>query len=1446
MDEVPEHLQCPISLDVLLDPVAMPCCGKIFSRSSFAGVVGLRGSDEDVLCPWCREPVPAKLSLSDLPTVPNMRDAVDHFFATRAQQTPVVSAPAAHATWEATLQFVDCGQPSFRPKLAKVCVRNSRREAIWSTAFFCVVDKSGSMRGNPISQVQYALRQITSSAAQRSNMRLFLVPYDDHATVFFVDPSKPERVAHDMIDHIADRMGGTRFESAFRQVTQTVASMPDRDRVSDVVVLFLTDGQDTSQTSKTSMIKRFADDMRSVWNKRFVVHTLGFAAQHDFDFLQKLSECGNVPGMYKYADPTEDCDQLSSKISSVVQNVFENTGAANVDVEVDARVLHRFPAGCWIAVPPGRPTPNQVSIRIDGEGEVQAELQVCTAESSDNLTTMLDWFGLKMDDFASELMVLADAKGLDGLCSQLHAELLTSRMGALAHKLSVLGEPDATDAMHRLALLQQSLETVKRGQAVDRLKLADQATEGRCKTAKPLPAKKIVVSNQPAVATAAVQRSAPSRWVFVRRYDEALRRRLRDTEAAQVQKHVFTADNAQCMARICSAEGGGQAGDAARLRLMCYAGRVPVVDAFLRRLSVNQATLLDAVRTPGPHGYNALQLSVLYGRDKIYEVLKASLPASHLAAILEGGACSGNTLFATNVQYDNLRMATKLVVDKLVVVDQDMIDSAPTTRTRWLLSMSQATLSLQTAAATANLEMVRELLPTDASVLSWKIFAPAFLSKAVERDADYLAVFELLISQGRLDPDEVVHDFVSETDEVTWPLFLASERGNLRLLQLILRTLPRVESAISRQNTKGGHCLWIACCKKHLDVVTILLEHEADPNLPNQANENCLIPAIQSSSAEIVECLLQHPDSLRCDLYNPSRDNPYILCCRVGQVRILDMLLQRCSRQELLEVHAQSAQIDGFNPLVAAAELDRADCIETCFRYCADLEWRTSPENQVLPGATALAVACFYSRTNAFATLVRLGADVFATTADGSNILHVAVKKSNPEIIRKIMHMGTEVRARLLRQTDHAGHTPSHYARMLGNESMHEEFFSDRLAMLVERAILGADDDALDTMVRYGETPGMFEFADFVDRDASESVFRPVSFASLAVLCGNAKALTTLETMGVDVDRPDALGVSARFWQSFARGDTTKALSPDSPLARMLRRVADAYVASYQNKLLLGRTPERVGLTIFTADSPDIGMQMHDGYRKSCDAGTLSRLRSPDLFPMSTFVSKLAKQPAGGNCTSGIGLALWNAKVHTIRLVAAGEPVLEPMHILALSLYMSSKSVFQSVNETLCAWTENNFWSPLVATVYRAAALLPTVNVPVYRYVPVSFDPECFRIGAVLSWGAFSICSKEYGSCVAGITENKGMVFIVHGHSGRDISRFSKTEADQQVLFLPESRFVVTQFYQANVTALAQANIRHTTFRIRDKDIANAARGKCIIVELTEVADPAVPALLAE
>jgi uncharacterized protein YegL len=78
-----------------------------------------------------------------------------------------------------------------------------------------VVDKSGSMSGNPINQVKQALIHIVSMSNSNSNVKIQIIAYDSLATILNTNISLANTIQS--INNIkAD--GGTNFMSAFEKI----------------------------------------------------------------------------------------------------------------------------------------------------------------------------------------------------------------------------------------------------------------------------------------------------------------------------------------------------------------------------------------------------------------------------------------------------------------------------------------------------------------------------------------------------------------------------------------------------------------------------------------------------------------------------------------------------------------------------------------------------------------------------------------------------------------------------------------------------------------------------------------------------------------------------------------------------------------------------------------------------------------------------------------------------------------------------------------------------------------------------------------------------------------------------------------------------------------------------------------------------------------------------
>jgi ankyrin repeat protein len=718
---------------------------------------------------------------------------------------------------------------------------------------------------------------------------------------------------------------------------------------------------------------------------------------------------------------------------------------------------------------------------------------------------------------------------------------------------------------------------------------------------------------------------------------------------------------------------------------------------------------------------------------------------------------------------------------------------------------------------------------------------------------EHIQIFHLLIENKLLDPDqtyEIPNPTIDKKDsddemEITWPLFVASEKGDPNLFTLLISKCSK--ESVLRQNKKGSYCLWIASCNKHIDIVSMLISAGADPNQVNVKGENSIIPACQKSQS-IVEILLVA--GARLDLYDKTRDNPFILCCRTDQSQILEMFLQRMKSNELDFIHTQYADIDGFNPLHAAVEQNRVNCIRVLFNYRANLEWKTMPDNPIISGATALHLACFYDMLESFKLLQEFGANLYAQTDVGEfNCMHIAVRRGHMRIVGYLMSL-KDAKDIWLTQKDSDGRVPGYYAQISGNEAIYEEYFCNRLTQYMEKLIYAPPDVTelcSNVIIKYGQSLGVYEYPSLTNLDLG----RGVDLATMAILNKSQTLYDTLIRLNVDMNRKDDYGVCANFWKALMESDTETVkmikdtdtdTGTDPEVDLMLRRLESIRSKSLQNKILLS-TPNKPP----TSDDKDVKLigddtgsltgsltallKMNNGYDQKVDKSIISMLKRTGSIEQSLlgFIDKLKGKDS-------IELVLWNARIHMIKLIAIDEKYLSPVQIMALYLYTSSRQIFEQVNLTLSQWASKSasIWHPFIFTLYQAIESIPRFEGEVYRTINYKFDRDIFKIGTEVTWSTFSICSKEYSSCVDAIKRDTGIIFIVKSKSGRDIGRYSPTPVDQDVIFLPGSKFVITNYFQANQITLAQANIREKTFKIRDKDIENAINGKCIIIEVVE------------
>jgi ankyrin repeat protein len=1372
------ELMDPITLDWLEDPISLGgCCGRVISRLSLTTALANQPN-----CPLCQ----ANLSNFDAQSAPMCVNIAYMVEEAKAKANPPAVEPDLNrpAKWKAKLFKLQRQNSVYQSVIGRLEITNTNQAFNFKTLLIPVIDKSGSMAGNPIVQAQYSLNRIIDLSYANPNIVSQIVTYDDSARIIPIDCSQPIEYYRQIVRQIQGGCG-TSFRSAFDRIVEIATQAQSKPEISSIAIIFLTDGEDSSvgKDQRAKLAQDLKAKLAQVWKRDYVLHSVGFGGGHDFDFLNCLRQIGTSEGAYRYANPGEDSDSLSNKINSLLNVIASGSAIPMKLLSIsDGSSLITIKSGengqYWLDLTPGYDL-SKVELELTINNAQPERIAVDWEELHDDKMTELwgQWYTNLIDQIATEILLLSKSK-IESLDQQIHCEVLQHRSRSILPYLDV----ESSNAV-RLQQLMESLKVVKAGGQVNQQKLNDMKFEGKNATATTAPksVSKLIDSVIPRTSLIPTFNSNSWQTIPKPKYDRCTVR----PESSEIECVCANWSNEKGLqwlsANVDTWKDYKDSNESNILAILSSIGRCHHVEVVLN-IGIEGLIMVDMINAKNKHGHNAMDLTILFGYWKTYDLLKKA-----------GGQPSlpGQMLLRSCLSSGYVITAGYLLRDKFAQVEEDMADSAPTQAiVQWLSSRTQKEISLETAISKCMLDIVEVQL---AKVE--KISLEPYMTMFSKPTPDQVKLITMLFQSGKVDPHQTVETMNTHDNEkeLIWPLYLAAEMGQTVLVNQILSLPSTSHEIINRQNCKGRTALWIASCGRHVEVVEALLNAGADPNVASYKGDSPLVPACQKGAEVIIELLLAAGVDL--NRYDQSRDNPILTCCRTGQARSLEILLKTFQPEALKAILVAYAKIDGFPPLLASAELDKVDCIRVCHNYGADLEWRTEQDNQILSGATALHLACFYGRLNAVRTLCDLGSDILSqTTTNGWTPIHLAIKQGHVEVVRYLMTRDKDKKS--LNMTDNEGKTPMYYANMQGNEALKEEFFTNPLAVMLDRVLISSEEMTKKcalVLAQYGRSEGCFEYADLTNLELSSGL----SVLSQSILNGNVDFVNVFAKGGVDFNQKDSQGIPPTFWAQ-AVGLKIPGLELGELAKEMIERVHQATKSSVQNRLL-------------------------------------TNLSSGQNQSLLGFMDKLKKIFPGGQ-KQNLDSVIWDAKIHLLKMIAHGETKLQPIHLLALYLFTGQQAIMNQVNLALSDWQSNSIWQPFIQCLYQGLKTCDTYEGEVYRAVDCPFSAEDYQIGNQIEWGCFSTCSTEWKTSAELIAQKKGIIFIVKSQTGRQISQFSKTPVDKEVMFLPGSKFRIVDHYVGNAIALGQSNIRKTSYKMEEKDYVKAVTGKlCVMIELEEV-----------
>jgi len=1431
LERMRQDLTDPITLELVEDPIIVPCCTKAFSRLSL--VQAFESAEKQ--CPSCRQLLPD----FDPMTAPTN--------LVMASMVATLKLPTNAAKWSASLTPVIGNLAEL-----KISLENSQFK-IRPSLFIPVCDTSGSMSGNPRQQVEAALIHIMAIARLNPMIQTSIIRYSSMASVIDTTGSQDDIIRR--INNMYDG-GGTNFLAAFEKIRDTLANYVYSDQplphaISNVTIVFMTDGQDGSSKNRDELVA-FLRESLIEWNGPICVHTVGFSGGCDKQFLEKLRLTGTVEGTFRYAEPQDDPDTLCQKLTGLFDVIARNSSVPvtfslqNGLFRLNANKLEdtasvQFPVGrnnkgvysTWVTFD-RLPTLHIKSANLGTQ--IPVTLNDSRFVDEKQKTLFQQWIATLLDEMAAEILDLS--KTPKNLVFDLHCALILQRLDAIRLK-SQVGQ------FERLDFLVQQVTALRKGSEVHVGKLSDARFSSQFAPVKSTSVHKSISAASPLAIQDTHNQTSDGltykRESHLRRYSHNNVGKNRNA----IQEAICALNCNKLSPVIEAMIDGLQQADITHtdidgnntLHLAAYCGCSLILERILQKavgVNINAANNDDetaitlAIKKQG--FWKCIKMLVRHNAFITDDRLKALE-----AYAVDIGYVVTAKLLAT-LSNGNADMNCKQVDIKMTAEYIDFLyDTAIEKKIEFdVQSYLRAALAKRMTKLVKTLLTVHQAVPDINMLMDY-----CFPEKPDDPETDsYLDLVKLLIKNRP--------ELLQETNALGETLLYRSvDRGSLPhvkyFLRHPLRVCPKDKSVpleelyvlnIDQPNHEGNTPFWCATCKQYPCIMEELLDNGANINQQNtKMNTPPIFTITRWGSIKIAEMLIAR--GARLDLKNNNGDNIILLCCRSnGQGDKLALFLKYVDP----EMVTYKAEIDGFCAIFAAVEANNIEAIQVLRDYGVDFEQRTANDNKILPGATPLHLGAYYGRNEAVSKLLELGANVNALDMNGATALHVAVLQRHPSIIKLLRNAGIDLSIR-----DSNGSTASEYCR--NDPDIRDLLISPVLdpLMLLARGEFGKDTDrACEVLRKHSGALGCLNInsaLDLISQDRRTPLLQ-------SVMCSNYPVAKTLIELHCGTNLYDRHGLTAHVWANWINNMRMKQLlaGRDNNVEytqKCLQRLTSV-PSQYRMFLFISNCPktlsDRSSSISCSASAINFRMEHFTNMIEVCNSGgILFKITDVDSNNRA-LIPVFEKTDFGEENYESL---VWSAKVFTVGLIASGLTTLTPDQIMAICLYSSNRTIARTINESILNKSAGNYYLKCLVEAYE--------NLPPYVgevYIGTNaVDRSLFQVGAKIAFKTIVSASTSWRVATEHLPDfakskkRRGEVFIVKTKTGRFISPYSEFMYDMEVLIKPGTAFEVTNWYIGDVICLGQENIRENTFGLMDKDARDEfLLGKrALIIELIEL-----------
>ncbi|RDW75433.1 hypothetical protein BP6252_06575 [Coleophoma cylindrospora] len=490
----------------------------------------------------------------------------------------------------------------------------------------------------------------------------------------------------------------------------------------------------------------------------------------------------------------------------------------------------------------------------------------------------------------------------------------------------------------------------------------------------------------------------------------------------------------------------------------------------------------------------------------------------------------------------HLSLRRKTIPENNVGLDYDLHDAikiGDTTRARRLLAMgaeinghdSNFITELGLAINSGKVEMAELLLTKGANIEQrhpYSMETP--LMEAIRLKSH--TIVDMLLQRGA--------DGQSTNRYGQTPLEIACGVGDARIVDLVLGA-----RKTSDKQYPGfmNMPLLLATKSNHSDIVDMLIQSGADIEAKDMDGQTSLHVASELANDRIVEILLRHGADIEAKELRQSR-TPLHYAAEYGNTAVVGLLISKGAIVDVSEHksgktalhlasengHAavvdlllrngadvsakQYPKIEGKTPLHVAAQNGHVPVLEL---LCARANKDAVNEREIFDGNTPLILAARGGHSLAVTLLLKMGADIEATSYTGLTALYLAVKEGHEEVALFLLRGGASI------EWPDTASTPLQYAAFLGLASVAQKLIS-----------LGADvqetNENGDTALQRASSAGRIACVSLLlDNKADVNAKNDFGYTALhqAARNGHEDVVRLLLTRGADLRISDKLGMNA-------------------------------------------------------------------------------------------------------------------------------------------------------------------------------------------------------------------------------------------------------------------------------------------------------------------------------